>query len=277
MAGPTKYIAAGTQYAFLGFVSNEYNTLLGSNTSAPAPGAGSPMYRLLGIQAANPGVTESEDIDVPGDDGVLGQIQFPPDTLPSFVVELGAHDLTLESRLQGTNVQTLGQMQIGVLQPNEAENPDACLILQSKSKSKDDISGGAKAWSGMIIPRATAQPLGRESFEGRAASSTRVQFTTQAATHTPWGVTITDSNWGTTGAPIMTFTSEYPIFGERVTGAITNYTLALTPAGQSRIVIHVNGAPLTPGADFTLSGRDLTFTPALAANARGVIWYEWLP
>jgi hypothetical protein len=277
MTGPTRYIAAGTQYAFLGFVDSTFNYLLGSTTSAPSAAATSPMLRLLGIQTASPGIQQSEDVSVPGDDTVLGQISFPPDTLPSFVAELGSEDLDINALLQGTSVVTLGGIKTGVLQPNNPENPDACLIIQGKAKSKDDSTGGAKAWSGMIIPRATVQPLGRETFEGRSAAVNRLQITTQTATHAPWGVTITDSNYGTSGAPIIEISSDNPVVMEATTGAVTTWTLTYTPVSQAKVVIHSNTAPLVAGADFTLAGKVVTFAPALAAGARVVGLYEFQP
>lgn len=272
-----RYIAAGTQLAFLGTVDSQGFLVGGDPTTTGA------MIRLLGIQTANPGPVEGEDVNVPGDDTSLGKIEFGPAETPSFVVNLGAFDLRRDAVLQGTAVEAVGGggIQIGVIQPNEPEYPDVCLIIQSKSKKKDTGADGVKAWSGYIIPLCTAQPLHRETFEGRTAANDRIRVTTQVASRKPWGVTILSADLGTTGAPLLPFTADNPIVMQRFTGdgATTTFTLRETPISSAKTVIYRNTQLLTTPGDYSVntSTRVITFTGAPADQAKIEVLMEFAP
>lgn len=278
MTAPNKYIAAGTQLAFLGLVDGQ-GFFLGS-TSATTNGKSEGMIRLTGIQSANPGPAEGEDVNVPGDDGPLGKIEFGPAETPAFVVSTGAFNIDLDAKLQGTAVETIGDIKVGVLQPNDPSNPDVMMIIQSKSKSKDDGSDGTKSWSGYIIPIMTAQPLGRESFEGRTAASNRIKVTTNIASRKPWGVTILDADLGTTGAPLLAFTADNPITMHvfKGDGAASTFTLDKTPVSQSKVIIFKETAPLTAGVDYTVNTLTRVVTIVAGpstAGARYEVLYEF--
>lgn len=274
---PTKNIAAGTRLAALGFIDTS-GFLLGGSTSAPANGSSSGMLSLVGIQQAGVGIAEGEAVPVPGDDGILGQFLFAPDSLPEFVMNLGAFDLAQDALIQTTSVESLGQMYIGVLQPNDPVYPDACLIIQGEAKSKDSGSDGVKAWEGYIIPVVSLQPLGRETFEGRTAAVNRWKGVVQVASRKPWGVTITDAVNGTNGTPILRFTADYPIWMDRYTGTGAGgqtMVLAKTPVSLAKLVIHSNTQLLTPTVDYTLSGSTISFVTNPAAASKTVVLYEF--
>lgn len=280
MTAPNRYIAAGTQLAFLGLVDSQ-GFFLGS-TSSTANAKSEGMIRLTGIQTANPGPVEGEDVNVEGDDTGLGKIEFGPAETPSFIVNTGAFNLDLDAKLQGTLVETLGDIKIGVLQPNDASYPDVMMVIQSKSKSKDDGSDGTKAWSGYIIPIMTAQPLGRETFEGRTAAANRIKVTTQVASRKPWGVTILDANLGTTGAPLLPFTSDNPITMHvfKGDGATSTFTLDKTPVSQAKVIIHKETQLLTAGVDFTVNTSTRVVTISAGPSTAGSRYeciYEFQP
>lgn len=278
---PNRYISAGTQYAFFGFVDTAGN-LLGSSVTAPANGSGSNMIRLLGIQQANPGPVEGEDVNIEGDDGSLGKIEFGPGETPSFVITLGAFDLETDAKLQSTLVETIGDIKLGVLQPNDPTYPDGCLIIQAKSKSKDGATGGAKSWSGYIIPLASVQPLGREEYSGRTAGANRLRVTTQVASKKNWGVTITEIVNGTNGAPLLPFTSDNPIAMARYTGTgagSQTFTLDPLPVSLAKTIIVSNTAVLTPTTDYTVNTTTglITFVTNPPAGSKTIILYEVQP
>jgi hypothetical protein len=277
MTAPNKHIAAGTQLAFLGLVDSQ-GFFLGK-TASTAQNKSEGMIRLSGIQTANPGPIEGEDVPVEGDDAVLGKFQFAAADTPSFIANTGVFDLTTDALLQGTSVESLGDIRIGVAQPNDPVYADACMIIQGKAKSFDDGNVGVSAWMGYIIPLLTAQPLGRETFEGRTAASNRVKVVTQAASRKPWGVTITTAVLGTTGAPLLPFTADNPLTMHYFRGnaAIDTVTLDFTPVSQAKVIIHKETQLLTAGVDFTVntSTKVVTFTSPPAANTRCVILYEF--
>jgi len=249
--------------------------------TAPANGdaTGVPMANFLGIQRAAPGPGEPDDVDIPGDDTSLGAINFGPDKVPSFLVEFGAFDLAVDAALQTTTVETIGDIRLGVLQPNNPEYPDIAMILQSKSKKKDSGVDGSKSWAGYILPKCNAIPLGRESFEGRTAGNDRFKVTAQVADKKPWGVTILEADLGTDGGPILRFTSENPITQHRHTGdaATLIYNLGHTPVSQAKTLIWVDTALLVAGVDYTVVAATgvITFTAPPAAGAKIVTLYEF--
>lgn len=279
MSGPNRHIVAGFQEAWLGFMDSQ-GFFIGASTSAPGAGLGSGMIHVLGVQNASPGIVEGEVVQVPGDDTSLGQFAFDADTLPSFILNMGAFNLNTDALLQGTLVEALADIQIGVLQPGAANYPDACLIFQGFAKSKDTGSDGVKAWQQFIFPIVTVQPLDREEFSGRTAGVNRWKVTVQRASRKPWGVTITDVLNGTTNAPILKSTSDNPITFATFTGnsSATTMTLDKTPVSVNKIIIHTGtGQKLTPTTDYTVNTTTKLLTWIVAPANRHQIVYEYTP
>jgi hypothetical protein len=275
-----KYIAAGTTLAYFGFVDSS-GVLLGESTSAPAVNVLSPMRRLLGIQSASPGIPEGEDVSIDGDDGTLGTISFAANTTPAFVANFGAFDLATAAAMQQTAVWNMAGFEHGALQPEDPGAPNGCMIIQGKSVNKDDGTSGLAVWSGIILPLVTAQPLGRESFEGRTAASNRIKFTAQISAKHPSGITITSSNLGTTGASGIEFEGDHPMIMDRYTGngAATSTTLTKEVAATDHIAAIVNTQVLTHGSGITavVGSKTLTFSSAPASGAKVVIVYGFIP
>lgn len=281
MAG--RYAAAGNQLAYFGFVDS-LGFLTGLATSAPANGSDSAMWRLYGIQSATPGLPEGEDVTIPGDDDVVATITFAPNTTPAFTANFGVADLTRDAALQDTAVLSRAGINFGALQPQDPGYNNGTLIIQSRSVSQDDADAGLEVWSGMIFPLVVPQPLGRETFEGRAAGVDRVKFTAQKAAHFPTGETISETAGfivGTAKASIIPFKSYNPLLMHRMTGDAGTDTLTLPKAVadvtnifavvDTQVLTH--GAGITAVADSTL----LTFSSAPAAGAKVIVVWGIVP
>lgn len=277
---PIKSIAAGARLTFIGFVDN-LNFLLGGSTTAPANGSGSGMLAVVGIQQVPFGLPEGEAVPVPGDDTTLGQFLFPSDALPEFIINMGANDLTQDSLLQGTLVESFGQGYIGVLQPNSPAYADVCLIVQGLAKSKDAGSDGVSGYDIFMFPLCNIQPLDRETAEGRTAAVNRWKVTPSIFSRKPWGVTVLDAVNGTDGAVGLHLKFDNPVTMHRFTGsgAVTTVTLDKTPVNVNKIVVVRDTQVLVPTTDYTIntSTRVLTFLAAPAAGAKTVIFYEFTP
>ena len=281
MSGPNRHIVAGVQESYIGFV-NSQGFFIGASTSEPGAGLGSGMIHLLGIQSATPGIVEGEVVNVPGDDTTIGQFAFDADQLPAFIVNTGAFNLNTDALLQGTLVETLNDLKIGVLMPGAPVYPDVCLLLQSFAKSKDTGSDGVKAWQQFIFPVASIQPLDREEFAGRTPGVNRLKVTVQRASRKPWGVTILDATNGTTNAVALKSTSDNPIYFEAFKGnaSATTRTLDKTPISVDKIIVHTGtGQKLVPTTDYTVvtATRVLTFLAAPSAVGLYSIVYEYAP
>jgi len=283
MAASKSYIAAGVQYAQYG-IYNSTGIHLGGAATLAQGAAGNGMKQLKGIKRANPGPVEPESVPVSGDDGPLGAIDFPPGEVPEWITESGIFDLDIQAALQTTSVQQLGDVQLGAIQPNNPVYPDTAWIYQSKSKKKDSGSDGFKAWSGIIVPIATAVPLGREEMAERTAAVDRYKITAQVASKQAWGVTIASGDLGTDGAPLIPFSAENPVTMHvfEGDGAISEFgPLDYTPVSVGKIVIFEgNGQLLTPTTDYTVDTATKLITRvagAMAAGTRWQVFYEFSP
>ena len=281
MSGSRSNIAAGTQLAFYG-IYDSAGRLKGSTTGTLAQGGvGSGMKRLVGIKRANPGPTEPEDVQITGDDSPIGSIEFGPAETPSFIIENAVFDLDIQAAMQGTVVQSLQDLRLGVAQPENPVYPDICLIIQGKAKKQDAGVKGIKAWVGVIVPVASVIPVGREEFSERTPGVNRYQVNTQVASKQPWGVTIADGDLGTTGAPLIPFTSDNPITMHTFIGdgAETDFVVDLTPVEVGKIIIHEgNGQQLGVTTEFTLATKTISrVAGALAAATYWQTIYEFNP
>lgn len=275
MAAFDQFITAGVDMAFYGTIDTD-GYLKGGTDTAPVPGATvSPMLRLKGMVSADVTVAEPEVVNVPGDNASQGSFTFGPETTPSFTLEKSVFDLALTALAQGTLVFADGDINLGVLQPSDVNSPDLCWILQSPAKKKNIGQNGLKAWTGYIIPLAQAFPLGRTQYQTRAAATDRMRISTSPVGMLFDGLAIDDTNLGTTGAPLVPFTSDYPIYFVRATGngVITVYTLPYPIYSAASVRVRVNGVLLVLTTDYTVNlvTREITFVAAPAASAKIVI------
>ncbi len=274
-------IQAGTQQAWIAFVSNDKNIITGGSTTAPSAGAtGSAGIQLTGIQTAPTGIPEGESVAVNGDDTLLGSIEFDSADPTQFVINLGQFDLDTEALLQSTVVETFTDsgVSMGVMRPITPDYPDVCLIVQGKAKKQDASVKGQKAYAGYIYPLCNIQPIGRETFEGRTAGTNRYKVTAQPTSNKAWGTTITESANGTTAMTALPFTSDYPLAMARGTGtgALTTFTgLSKVPAGTTSAIVAIDG--VQQSGNFTLSpaNQTITFTSAPANGAKIVVFYQY--
>ena len=61
---------------------------------------------------------------------------------------------------------------------------------------------------------------------------------------------------------------------EDKTGSTVGCSLAHTPVSDAAVEIYVNRVPAFQGKDYILSGKDITFTPAVAVDAEIMIRYR---
>ena len=61
---------------------------------------------------------------------------------------------------------------------------------------------------------------------------------------------------------------------EDKTGSTVGCSLAHTPVSDAAVEIYVNRVPAFQGKDYTIAGKDITFTPAVAVDAEIMIRYR---
>lgn len=275
-------ITAGTEFAQAGLVSSEYNRLLNSDGAVPANGTAGSMLRLIGIQVANTGFPENESVTVPGDNTSQGSIPFDSEAPNEFLLDFGVFNLSQEATLQGTKVYTFGDFRMGIRRPVNPEYPDCTLIVQGQAKQKDNASGGAAGWYGLIYPRVSLQPLGETALQGRTATAFRYKATAQPATHTPWGFTITEADFGVTQGYAIPFTSLYRLTMQPIAfagGGGETFNLDFTPASTSvqQNVLVVGSTSYSSGYTISQTAPQLTVATNFSAGTLGTIIYGAKP
>ncbi len=246
MTAYKELIAAGFNRAFVG-VLDSAGYLVGTTKTAPAAGApaGSGMIHLVGFQTAALTLNEPERVNIPGDDGSLGQFEFESLEYPGFVMEFGQRNLTFEALCQGTAVHEAGDTNYVAMQPRGRTRPDLCMILQRKSKSRETGTIGTSMFEGVVLSKVTVLPLGSSNFQGRAAAVYRYAVTVNPFDRFPWGEAFGPTNVDADDAGFLSFSSLNPLVFHRWTGNATEdaFTLTYTPAAESadKVRVFVDG------------------------------------
>lgn len=267
-------LSAGVQQAWLSFLDTE-NFALGNAQTAIAAGDIRGSYPFVGIQEMPTGILEGETVPVPGDDTTLGAFIFASADPREFLINFGQGDLNLDAMLQGTLVETLGNISIGLSDPGQPVYPTVCLIVNSRAIKRSPGNSGQGAWSGYIYPVVQLQPLSRETLAGRTAGTYRYKGTAQAAYNHPWGVTIAEAVNGDVSSFSFPFNSNYPLTLDafRGNGVKTDWVLNKTPVSVAETNAFVERVSLTVSG---VTPSTKTMTAAVAANnGRGVVVYGY--
>lgn len=274
MVSTKRQIAGGASNAWLGFYNND-GWFAGGTPDAPAAGLSSGMIEMLGVKTAPANIPEPEAMIIDGDDEWLGEISLESIASRGFICEFAVGDLQTDAYLLGTTVESIAGGDWGALDVKDAPERDVCFIVQSRAKKFNAADKGRKAWNGLLIPMATATPLGRNGFTSRGAAVWRMKITPQLSSHNPWGVTFAAGNVGATTLGMRPFNSDYPYTMTAFTGNGTEdeITLDVEPANVAKASAWANqGTPLTVSSVSAagVTPRILTLSAAPALNAHVV-------
>jgi hypothetical protein len=276
MASFTKGAAAGNQRAFAWFIDdNGFPT--GATNTAPSAGAtGSGAFQIKGVKTASPTIPESDTVQVTGDDDLISEFSFASLTTRAFTVEYSVEDLTVVAAMLGTTLVTWGEVKVALLDIVSPPERNMGFIFQSRAKKQDSGVMGQAPWHGAIVPIATAEPLGRASFDERGAAVFRMRITPQIAGYDPFGVTIQSANYGTSGGRYATFLSEHPLHLMRHTGtgAIAEFTLDYQPISAAKTPVYANRVLQTTSSVSTSAPYSYTTSGNPASGAAIVSVYE---
>lgn len=271
----TKNISAGVRDCWLCFLDTD-NIGLGNNTTAITAGQIRGSYPFVGIQQMPTGILEGTTVPVPGDDGILGAFQFVSSEPREFLMNFGQGDLELDALLQGTKVETMAGMKIGLADPLNPVYPTVCLIVNTRQIKRDSGASGQASWGTFIYPVVQIQPLSRETLEGQTAGVYRYKGVAQAAYNHTWGITISSLVNGNPGSYVFKIDSDYPrtIDAFKGNGVVTNWVLNMTPVDTTNTGTVVERVQVLP-ASVTPSTKTNVITPAVAENSRGVTVYGY--
>lgn len=247
--------------------------------AAPSAGDqdGSGMFRLVGAQTVPLAPSEAEVVNVLGDDEPLTQFSFESPDLPSGVLQTATENLTLEANSQGTKVETLGDLTIGVRQPTGTTPASLCLAFQRQAKDWTIGALGVSKRSGLWVPRAELRPRGPADLTQRQHSPTQWNIVTSKSDRKPWGATLSSATNGTTSAALIPIKSSYILQLHRWTGdnSETDFFLPYVAVGTSTtLFIFIDGQIFHPTTHYTVTTNTPTGKTTIAflsAPANGAI------
>jgi hypothetical protein len=265
-----KTIAAGFRYLWYGVVDSS-GYFIGSTTTAPSAGDqdGSGVLRLDGARTLPVNIPEPDNVVVSGDDEPMVSFEFDSEDLPNGLFEVAQRNNTFDALIQGTKVESIGDIEMSVLDPKDRESQAMCMLLSRRAKSWLAGSKGVKKWENVFIPRCTIKPL-FTTVEQRTFTPYQYAINLSRSDRSGWS-TVSINLHGTTAASIMPIDSDNPLFMQRFTGdaAETGFNLDYAPVSGAKSYVYVNDVKQTVTTDYTVSGSVLTFeagsTPASAA------------
>lgn len=209
------------------------------NSATLTAGNISGMTGLAGFKTANVQVPQAEILQIPGDDGVRGVIQFPGNALPTF--DLVFSDLTgsFVNALQGTStIDAQTTYDWFILDPANRSFPDIFLMLTRRAVSTEAGSTG-NGYETIVFPQSTVSFAGPSGFQtGANAGEYTFNVTVNRTSILPWGTTLSTGTHGTTAASGFIFWSQYmPTFDVAIKdGVLTSWTLTKTYAANAQAI-----------------------------------------
>lgn len=268
-----KTIAAGFRYLWYGVVDSN-GKFIGSTTTAPVAGvaAGSSMLRLDGARTLPVNIPEPSVETVTGDDEPMVQFEFDAEDLPNGTIELAARNNVFDALVQGTLVETVGDIDITVLDPKDRASQTMCILASRRARSWLAGSKGVKKWENVFVPRCTVKPLGAE-IQQRTFTPYQYSVYTSRSDRTGWS-TVNINTLGTTAASFFYIDSDNPLGPlARFTGnnSAVAFTLPYAPVSGAKTYVYVDDVLQTVTTDYTVSSKTLTFEVGSTPGTDAVI------
>lgn len=203
---------------------------------------------IKGAKSANIQVPAAEILQIPGDNGIRGVIQFPGNALPSF--DLVVSDLTVAfaNAMQGTtavDVQSIYEMLI--LDPANRTFPDIFLMLTRRAVSTEAGMTG-NGYETIIFPQATVSFAGVGQMQtGANEGEYTFNVTVNRTSVLPWGTALSTATHGTTEASgFAMFSQSVPTFDvAKKDGILTTFVLTKTYATNAQVLAWSTAAGVT--------------------------------
>lgn len=282
MAGTRRGASAGAEYAFIGFYDSAGNPT-GGTATAPANGTVSDFDNILGIKSVPSTTPEPDTVPSTGDDTLIADFDFDSIATRRYTATVAAFDLDMIGQMQGTSVVALGDGLFGVEDVVGANIPDSCIIVQARTKKQDVATKGKKAWSGFIEPLCSTRYLGRDAYTERAAAVYNLSITPQAASQTPWGVTL-QSQFNISGARRIPFSTDNPLAFATAYGnnSLAAWPVRHRPISAAKCFAYIIPAGYTTGGILatvssvsTTAPYSITIGTVAPAGAKVQLYYEF--
>jgi hypothetical protein len=197
------------------------------------------MTVLKGAKTANITIPAAEILQISGDDGVRGVIQFPGNALPTFDMVFSDLTQSFANAMQGTTTDDVQSVySFMLLDPANRIFPDIFLQLTRRAVSTQAGSTG-NGYETVLFPQCTVSFAGPSGFStGANAGEYTFNVTVNRTSILPWGEPLTVGAHGSTEASGFIFWSQYvPTFDVAIKdGSITDWTLSKTLAANAQAI-----------------------------------------
>lgn len=244
----------------------------GSSATALANGADSGSLFITGVQDLAIETPDLRVVSSQGDDGALGQIEFPADTLAAGTMSFGAMNASAVALINDTLTMVDGGWSQVARTTGDGDRPQLFLIGNTKAQS---VESGTYGEDGYLITHwwnITSFMKGNGGLANASPAVFSGSVNARLTSVTPWGLAVTTSNYGNARLYGVDFWSKYKwtthsFIGD---GAATSFTLDKTVAASDANTVQLweDGVKQTYTTNYTATGT--TFTLVGAARAAGV-------
>ena len=240
------------------------------DSSSLTAGNSSGMTDIEGFASASISFPEARLLQIEGDDGVRGSIQFEGAELPSFEMAFADFTASFYNAVMGTitdDAQSIYDFMI--LNPGSRTFPDLFITLTRRSVSTEAGSEGS-GYETLVFPLVTATFSGPGDFAtGDNAGEYGYTMSVNTVSVLPWGESLSVANHGTTTASGFLFWSEsIPTFDVFIqNNSDTTFTPAHSKASNAQVIAW-DGASggATSTLPVTYSTDDISFTAQTSGN-----------
>lgn len=240
-------------------------------SSSATPTQGTLIHGIKDLTITDP---EPRRITHSGNDQPLAQDSLPALQVGSFGFQTSAVNLELDNTVEGTKTRTHGNnvMRAGNSDKRGNEPLVMAMIYQQALDYDPDSPtfGKLRQWHWKNYPSARVSPISRPF--GEAETNKVYAATPTPVKDTPWGESLSETNWGATRAEYIEGNSNYQprINLHMGNGTLTSFALSHPPADDEELVVFntTTGAELTPTSINTSSQfPSFTLGSAVANNA----------
>lgn len=269
----SRKIASGVQQAWIAVWGSD-GYLLGGSTTAPTAGNVSHAMRIYGVKELSPTIAEPERVQITGDDGLLGEMQYSNITSRGFTASVASSDRDLINLIQGTNTLSWGEAR-GVQLDFDAVNTRNYAVWSNGRANGQGESTSAR-WNSLWVHLAELSWLDREAWTERTAANYRLGITPNPSTYDELGMTLNDSYAGVCNPRLAAWDHEFPLGFTRFTGngVLATIPLGNTPVSASKFAVAVNRV-LVSVSSISTTNKTVTLSSAPANNAVVEIVYEY--
>lgn len=234
---------------------------------------------LKGAKTANIQIPPAEILQIQGDNGVRGVIQFPGNALPTFDLVFSDLTMAFANEAQGTiTVDAQSKYDLLILDPASRTFPDLFLMLTRRAVSTEAGMTG-NGYETILFPMATISFAGVNGYQTGANPGEYVfNVTVNRTSVLPWGTALATGTHGTTEASGFIFFSQaVPTFDvAKKDGIITSWTLTKTYASNAQVITYKTVSGVT-SADSATADTANNQVDGVAAGSSGdilTIFYE---